>query len=390
MEYQAITPETPGLTDTFWAVRSDDTPVAPQLPYVQRSSETVKSTALIYNALGPPPEDSNVAYIRSLVLNCLSDTPVKLRLTSTTTLDLELYIDSYGYTQPTPVVLTTPPSNPFGINWPNDGKFIRSTSLYVFQGISIPEPSRIIWDARWPLVITAAGTLIPSVDSVERIRGEARAKIEDPELQPTFTTGLAGLAETSNQPASDVNQDVYNFAISDFLEENYNADDIPPPPTTIEEIVNTVVLVEVVNSATNPTPDELRAEAEVKLQALIDNDSSVSITPTSTGTSIVFNGTTTVGEYLGDPGTASEVLLAQALLSGDDSLTGFVEQLVSPDSFSLVLPPGFLGSVAALVGGENNAYFQQWVFYIRADPGYVPPVTPVLPGVDPGLFDELS
>jgi hypothetical protein len=379
--YLAISPQRPALLDSFLGAQTDESSVVPQLSYVPWYSESVTSTALVYNPLGPAVEDYNVSYVRSLQFNVLSDSPARFRATGSNTLDVELSLDSFSYTQLSPLVLEVPPTDPFSIPWSREDYYTRSTTLYVFQSVVVPPFSTKIFGGTWPLVVLQDGGLIESIDSVPVIRGLAQNAIEDPELQPKHVVGLNGLGNTPDRPSKDTNITAYNAAVRSFLEQVYNSLDVPPPPSTITGVLDTlVVLSSELFVDEGPTKNSY-------INGLIKtfNQLGLEFSPITTSLGQVnytFNGTTRLQDYLGASQLAEPFLRTQALLSNllkDDNVISpfdeapgsfgpIAEQLLTSESFSAVLPNGLLGSLAALVGGLENAYFLNWVFFIRPAP----------------------
>jgi hypothetical protein len=361
----------PQLRDTLLGFRSQTERLVPQLSWLDSGSEVITATALFWNALQPATAQENVGYARSETFNRLATDPtLLLRLSALDRVDVELFVDTYTYTQPEPVVLAAPPADPFALPRPADAKYIRSTSLYIYQAVSVPPASTLIWDARWPLVVNSTGQIIESVDQVAVVRAEARAAIEDPELQPTYSTGLAGLGSTVNVADPTVGINAYSTVLVNWLSETYSAASIPPAPSTFSQLLDTLVLVD---GPGLESPDQ-RAFFQERLQRLIDGDPQFDLVKGTT----VWQGT--LREYLGTNALAIGLLSLQAELAGGDvGLENFVEQLATPDSFDLVLPNGYIGSLAALVGGFGDRYFQRWVFYIR--PALAAPVGPGLLGL---------
>lgn len=367
MVYTAITPEAPGLLDSFLGSQGSDSPVVPQLPFVRTQSSTFLATALLYNALSPAVAAHNQAVAKQELYNVLATPALRLRGTAPT--DQEVFVTAWSFAQETPLVLAE--GTPQGLSldqlgslpWERYGRFVGSTSLFVFQGVPTPVGSQVVWDGRWPLVISESCVEQPVVDWVPVLRQRAQAALENPELQPSQTVGLQGLVSSASAPDPAVGKQAYDRVLVRFLSDNYSARAIPPSPRSFEELLATRVLVQAQSLPTSdPSGEEPNAPPPPTRLPGGEEDYSAEIQPFGT-TNLVFRGT--VADLFGSAGLP--VLSAFYLSTGDPALEPLITDLQDP-AFSVVLPDGLVGSIAALVvsqGGEDLAYFKEWVFFVR-------------------------
>jgi hypothetical protein len=229
MEYKPISPiVTPTLQDVYLGSRTFSSP-APQLSFLEEV-ETVTASNLA------APDGTLITYQRSHVFYRLSSNPIKLRHLGFA-VDLELYSDCYSFVQPAPAPkaeeLLYPPANPFNYDWGADSYFSRTSSMYVFPGVPVPQKSSKVWDGRHNICVNEAREIIDSSDRIPKVQGEARSAISNPGM-PKFTIPLANFSQTKkpgDYPPT-LNQNQYQITLQRFLNENYNAIEIPDLPTT--------------------------------------------------------------------------------------------------------------------------------------------------------------
>jgi len=229
--YNPIQPvTTPTLMDSFLGAQSNSGGPVPQLSFL--NDEQVITARNI-----TAPDSTTVAYTKSEVFYRLNANPIKLRHNGTT-VDEELYADSYSFSQDSPALAAPqvlyPPADPYNYDWGSGSYYTRSTSLYVFPGIVVPARSTQIWDARYPICVDSTGATIPSTDSIPVVQGLARAAIESSSLVPTYVVGLGNLGQTQepqNYQSTSLNLNTYNVAVQAFLDANYNTSGISAVPS---------------------------------------------------------------------------------------------------------------------------------------------------------------
>lgn len=233
MEYKPISPiVTPTLQDVYLGSRSLAS-VVPQLSFLEEVETVIASNLAA-------PDGTLITYRRSHVFYRLSSNPIKLRHLGAA-VDLELYADCYSFVQPAPAPkaqeLLYPPANPFNYDWGKDSYYSRTTSMYVFPAIAVPQRSSKVWDGRHPLCVNQARELVDNSDRIPKVQGKARNAISNPGM-PKFSLSLANYAQTKKPdeyPAT-LNQNQYQITLKRFLDENYNAIEIPDLPTTFSPL----------------------------------------------------------------------------------------------------------------------------------------------------------
>lgn len=233
MEYKPISPiVTPTLQDVYLGSRSFSS-VVPQLSFLEEVETVIASNLAA-------PDGTLITYRRSHTFYRLSVTPIKLRHLGVA-VDQELYADCYSFVQAGPAPkaqeLLYPPANPFNYDWGKESYYSRTTSMYVFPAIAVPQRSSKVWDGRHNICVNNAGELVDSSDRIPKIQGEARNAISNPGM-PKFSLPLANYAQTKKPdeyPAT-LNQNQYQITLKRFLDENYNAIEIPDLPTTFSPL----------------------------------------------------------------------------------------------------------------------------------------------------------
>ena len=233
MEYKPISPVvTPTLQDVYLGSRSSVS-VVPQLSFLEEVETVIASNLAA-------PDGTLITYRRSHTFYRLAAPPIKLRHLGVA-VDLELYADCYSFVQPAPVPkaqeLLYPPANPFNYDWGKDSYYSRTSSMYVFTGIAVPQKSSLVWDGRHTICVNQARQLIDSSNRIPKVQDIAKSSILNPGM-PKFSIPLANFAQTkqpADYPAS-LNQNQYQIIIQRFLDENYNAIEIPDLPTTFSPL----------------------------------------------------------------------------------------------------------------------------------------------------------
>lgn len=234
MEYKPISPVvTPTLQDVYLGSRSSAS-VVPQLSFLEEVETVIASNLAA-------PDGTLITYRRSHTFYRLSGNPVKLRHLGAA-VDLELYADCYSFVQPAPAPkaqeLSYPPANPFNYDWGKDSYYSRTTSMYVFPAIPVPQKSSKVWDGRHNICLNQARDLVDSSDRIPKVQGLARNSISSPGM-PKFSFSLANFGQTKKPgeyPAT-LNQNQYQITLQRFLDENYNAIEIPEVPTTFSPLI---------------------------------------------------------------------------------------------------------------------------------------------------------
>lgn len=235
MEYKPISPiVTPTLQDVYLGSRSF-TSVLPQLSFLEEVETVIASNLAA-------PDGTLVTYRRSHTFYRLSAPPLKLRHLGAA-VDIELYADCYSFVQPAPAPkaqeLLYPPANPFNYDWGEDSYYSRNSFLYVFPGIAVPQKSSKVWDGRYSVCVNQAGQPVDSSDRIPKVQGLARSAISNPGM-PKFSLSLANLAQTRKpgEYPTTLNQNQYQITLKRFLDENYNAIEIPELPTTFSPLTS--------------------------------------------------------------------------------------------------------------------------------------------------------
>lgn len=233
MEYKPISPiVTPTLQDVYLGSRSFSS-VVPQLSFLEEVETVVASNLAA-------PDGTLITYRRSHTFYRLSSNPIKLRHLGAA-VDIELYADCYSFVQPAPVPkaqeLLYPPINPFNYDWGVDSYYSRTTSMYVFTAVAVPQRSSKVWDGRHSICVNQARQLVDSSDRIPKLQGQARSAISNPGM-PKFTLPLANFAQTKkpNEYPATLNNNQYQIILKRFLDENYNALEIPDLPTTFSPL----------------------------------------------------------------------------------------------------------------------------------------------------------
>ena len=238
MEYQRIQPiSVPGLRDEVIAIRKRAVVGVPQLPFLEEvETVTALNTAAPYGRL--------IVYERSDQFYRLSENPVRLRHNGGGRADLELWVDGFTFVQSELVSEPNgvyPPVDPFGLAWGKESYYDRWTTMYIFQGIVVPERSTKVWDGRWSLCVNSVGEVVSSESRLEEVRGEARAAVSNPG-QPTYVQGV-GMRGRTKQPEKfgvEYSKTSYDLAIDEWLRQEYNADGIGSPPSRIDKQIQQV------------------------------------------------------------------------------------------------------------------------------------------------------
>lgn len=257
MEYQRIQPiDVPGLRDEVIAIRKRPTTGIPQLPFLEEVETVVAiNTAAPYGRL--------IMYERSDMFYRLSENPVRVRHNGGGRADLELWVDGFTFVQSELVSEGTgvyPPVDPFGLDWGGESYYDRWTTIYIWQGIGVPERSAKVWDGRWSLCVNAQGEVVSSASRLEEVRGEARAAVSSPG-QPTYVQGV-GMRGRTKQPERfgvEYSRTAYELVLERWLREEYNGDGIGSPPGRVEKRVQ---------QTNSPSSDD--AIATSSLAALLD------------------------------------------------------------------------------------------------------------------------
>lgn len=360
MVYYPINVGQPGLKQQLLAATTGGS-VYPQLPYIPAESAQVYATALVYSplfTLGP----ENVAVY--LTASYTRPGGVAFRHLGAA-IDLELYLDSYSFAGKPLVGLTYPPADPLNLPW--EGSYTRSTTAYIYAGISVPAASDLVWDGRWPLVLDPAGKALSAGDRIGPLRAKVADILAESDRPPSFTAPLGGLATTSRLPD---NISDYSVELNRFLERYYRATGIPPIPSGI-------ALADLLVTLDFP-PDELLPIGTGN--ALIPaGDTTAELAPnftktvSATKTTVAYRTSYKVSDLFPELSAFSTLPATgnTALASSVGSFTG---------DYAVALPPGLIGDIAAIV---DTDYFQEWVFWVRKDETYVAsggfPNVPVVP-----------
>ena len=360
MSYQPIYPlAAPGLTDTLLGTATA-TPAKKELgaagQFLATSSNTVQATCLFYNPLQPNTSPENIGYVKEELINTLSGTPVKLRHNGDT-IDMELYVDTYSYTQKEPLVLTTPfpPQDPFALPFDTVGQYTRFTVGYVYTDIPVPPRSYEVWDGRLPIAFSPKGFLPPSTDKLTYLKSYVQEILETVD-QPDDVTVLAGLASTTKRPATTANTATYKQTLTAFLADHYQATAIPPVPKTLSKLALVCIgkpadLADRTDNVDLALPDGGRVLVFVKQPVPV----TVFLVPVKPTYALL----QALAPYR-QQGLLVNPLGSLSKLNLGDDLTS----LLTLDLENFVVPTGYTATPGAFLDGPEQAYFQEWVYVL--------------------------
>lgn len=337
MTYYPINTDPPGLHSRLLAAVTDGF-IYPQLPYVPARSESVYATALVYSPLLSLGPENIAVYLTASYTRFGGAAFRHLGVT----VDVELYLDSYSYVTSPIVGGVYPPADPLAL--PFEGYYTRTTMGYVYAGIPVPAASDLVWDARWPVVLSPTGAVTVSTDRVGPLRAQV-ADIINTSRTPSFTMSLGGAANTSRLPATGPGE--YPVLLERFLETYYKSVGIPPIPTVVGDLLVTLDF----------SASELLSTATTGglINSLVSGDlaSDFTVASSPSQTKVSYRTKYRLSELFPQLGVFGQLPTLNGTKVG--TFTG---------DYSVALPAGYKGDIAAIVDGD---YFVEWVFLVRSD-----------------------
>lgn len=242
--YTPISPVSfPTLLDSVISVEKEMFSQVPQLSFLMGRYEAVTASSLYYDPLDPQQSQrAGVSYLRTRLFTTLSEQPLKLRHLGSSA-DMEIAVDTYVYVPKGPD-FGEYSSAPRAFQMREGDRYERTSSAYVYHAVPVPQKSSLVWDGRYSICVDASGNEVEPYSRLDKVRGEARAALEDPGLVPYTVLSLGGFAHTVKEPNTGSNKSKYDSSFNQFLVDSYNALSIPPVPRSSDGATGNVARYE--------------------------------------------------------------------------------------------------------------------------------------------------
>lgn len=229
-EYKPINKsKAPQFKDTIISVKKIPFTAAPALSFLSAESEKVTASSVYYDGLNPNLSTAlNVNYVVERSLTTLAEDPLLLRHNGST-VDMEIYVDTYGLVQEKPYIAPYTP-NPAIPRLQSGDRYERSTMAYIYKDIPVPPASTRIWDGRYQKCVDADGNEVDSRNYLPEVRAEV-AEILSTVNSPYTVAMVGGYGHTVYPPTYDPYEATYRAEMGEFIAKFYSSSGLPDRPT---------------------------------------------------------------------------------------------------------------------------------------------------------------
>lgn len=234
MQYTPIeTRRAPGFKDVIVSISSEAFDSAGALSFLKSYSETITAAASYYSPFNEGlSSSSEVNYFVQRSYTTLAENPFYGRHNGDT-VDLEITIDDYHYIQAKPIIAaySSSPALPKLVS----GDYYNKTSTrYIYNGLSVPRSSNQIWDGRYLKCVDEEGNEVDSRSRVDEVRQAVRDVLENPDA-PYAVVNLGGRGTTVYPPTSDPYKTTFGVLLDEFIATHYSALGLSKRPRGLAE-----------------------------------------------------------------------------------------------------------------------------------------------------------